>query len=69
MYHILFIHSSVSGNSVRFHVNSAVVNWGACMFLNYGVFQIYVQEWDGAIKLLEKNIGRTLFDLNCNSIF
>ena len=32
------------------------------------IFQATVLEW-GAIKLLEDNIGKTLFDTNCSNIF
>ena len=34
----------------------------------HGIFWATVLEW-GAIKLLEDNIGKTLFDTNCSNIF
>ena len=49
MYHV-FIHSSVERHLGCFHVlaivNSAAMNWGACIFLNYDFIQLYAQEWD-----------------------
>ena len=51
MYHILFIHSSADGNVGCCHVlvivNSAAVNLGAFIFLNYDFLWIYALEWGG----------------------
>ena len=49
MYYIFFIHSSLGGYLGGFHIltiygNSAVVNTGARIFLNYGFYQVYAQE-------------------------
>ena len=54
MYHIFFIHLSVSGHLGCFHflaiVNSSTLSisehGGICVFLNYGFLRVYAQEWD-----------------------
>ena len=50
MYHILFIHSSVDGHLGCFHVsttvNSAAMNIGVHIFLNYSFVWIYANEWN-----------------------
>ena len=47
MYYIFFIHSSVDGHLGCFHVlalvNSAEMNIGVNVFLNYGFLKVYVQ--------------------------
>ena len=48
VYHIIFIRSSVSGHLGCFCalaiVNSAAMNIGACIFLNYSFVWVYAQE-------------------------
>ena len=48
VYHIFFIHSSVDGHLGFFYVlaivNSAAVNIGVHVFLNYGFFQAHAWE-------------------------
>ena len=56
MFHIFFIHSSVGGHLVCFHVlavvNSAAISkhwgehWGAYIFSGHVLLWIYAQEWD-----------------------
>ena len=52
IYHIFFIHLSVDGHLGCFHVlafvNSAVMNTGVHVSLNYSFVWVYAQEWDFA---------------------
>jgi len=48
--YIFFIHSSVIGHFDGFHVlaivNSAAMNIGVHVILNYVLFRVYAQKWD-----------------------
>ena len=49
MNHILFIHSSVSGHLIYFHVLAtvnSVASYTEGVFLNYRFLQMCAQEWD-----------------------
>ena len=58
MYHKFFIHSSVNGNLGCFYilaiVNSAAVNNGIHVSLNFGFLRVYTQDWDCCYSQISK---------------
>ena len=65
VYHIFFIHSTVDGHLVYFHVLgcNCYEHWGTGFSLSYSFLWIYVQEWD-CWTMWQLNFLRTLHTLS-----